>query len=314
MMMARILEQEFDDDNGRAGVEEEQDMMVDGDGRWSCCNDSQTLFLLFYLAYIALALVTWNTLLAKPMRMIAVFIHEWSHAVMCWLTCGYVRSIEVHTNEGGVTRYAGGCRMMIIPAGYLGCSFTAMVFIILSGGRLTSTVAAAVFSFSLLFTICFGPNKALKYLCLSYSIITVGLIFVDWYVYTPILQFLIQFYGVFLGMYSIHDSWCDCVARTVQGSDAYSCSQEVWPCCSPKLIGLMWTLLGILMQLFGTWMALLQMSEECEDLRWMQCLSLSIDGDLDMFERNWDFEGFWEEQDTKQMWEDARRQWGNNDP
>ena len=41
----------------------------------------------------------------KPMKLIAVFVHEMSHATACWLTCGKVEGIEVHLNEGGVTKY-----------------------------------------------------------------------------------------------------------------------------------------------------------------------------------------------------------------
>jgi hypothetical protein len=65
------------------------------DEKWSCCNDSQTLFILLYIAFATLAVITWKTLLSKPIRLIAVFVHEWSHAIACWLTCGEVRSIEV---------------------------------------------------------------------------------------------------------------------------------------------------------------------------------------------------------------------------
>jgi len=68
---------------------------------WSCCNDEQTLFLLLYIAYVVLALLTWKTIVAKPIRLIAVFIHEWCHAIACWMTCGDVHRINVFENEGG---------------------------------------------------------------------------------------------------------------------------------------------------------------------------------------------------------------------
>jgi hypothetical protein len=48
-----------------------------GDGsvmgeEWTCCNDEQTLFILLYIAYAALAIITWQSIIAKPMRLIAV--------------------------------------------------------------------------------------------------------------------------------------------------------------------------------------------------------------------------------------------------
>ena len=39
------------------------------------------------------------------------------HATACWMTCGKVHGIEVYGNEGGVTKYTGGWRWFIIPAG-----------------------------------------------------------------------------------------------------------------------------------------------------------------------------------------------------
>lgn len=40
-----------------------------------------------------------------------------SHATACWITGGKVEGIEVYGNEGGVTKYVGGWRWFIIPAG-----------------------------------------------------------------------------------------------------------------------------------------------------------------------------------------------------
>jgi hypothetical protein len=267
----------------------------DGDeAQWSCCNDSQSLFILLYMAYVLLALITWNTLLAKPMRLVAVFIHEWSHAVACWLTCGEVREIEVHDNEGGVTRYVGGCRCLIIPAGYVGCGFVAMIFVILSGGRKTATFAAVSFTLALLLSLCYSPNLLLFYLNWGYALLTIGCIYLEYWVYTPILQFLILFYGVFLGIFAIADIHADTVAREVKGSDAYACSEEVCPGCTPRCVGIQWAILAICFQLFGIWIALVEMSEECEDLGWFECIHLSIDWDMEVFDKNWDFDGFWD--------------------
>jgi hypothetical protein len=44
------------------------------------------------------------------------------HATACWLTGGKVEGIEVHGDEGGVTKYVGGWRWFIIPAGIAHCS------------------------------------------------------------------------------------------------------------------------------------------------------------------------------------------------
>jgi hypothetical protein len=271
--------------------------MGDNDGSdWSCCNDSQSLFILLYIAFAAVAFVLGHSLLLKPMRLITVFLHEMSHAVACWLTCGNVLQLEVYDNEGGVTRYIGGCRCLIIPAGYVGASFFAMIFVILSGGRRTATVAAAIFTFSLLLALCYSPNKVMVRLCLGYAVLTLSFIFIEWFYYTPILQFVTLWYGVFVGMFAISDIWEGTIVRTLEGSDAYACSHEVWPCCAPRVVGVQWVLVAIFFQIFGIWMALVQMSEECEDSAWFECINLSMPfGDFDWGADNFDWDGFWDQ-------------------
>lgn len=68
-----------------------------------------------------------------------------THNTACWATGGSVRKIEVYENEGGVTSYAGGCRLLVIPAGYVGAAFWGGTFVALSGGRrLGSTICAGL--------------------------------------------------------------------------------------------------------------------------------------------------------------------------
>lgn len=269
-----------------------------GQETWSCCNDQQTLFILLYIAYVAIAVVTWNTLIAKPMRLIAVFLHEMSHAAACWITCGQVESVQVYHNEGGVTKYRGGCRCLIIPAGYVGCAFAAMVFVVLSGGRCTATFAASVFCASLLLALCYSPNSTMVKLNLAYAVLTMAFLAMEWGIpnlTVPIIQLYVLFFGVVIGMYAIQDIHQGTVIRSVQGSDAFACNQEVCPCCLPQCIGLQWAIMAICLQLLGIWLALVEMSEECEDRGWFECLGLIDVQDLfDMdFSNDWKFEGFW---------------------
>jgi Peptidase M50B-like len=254
---------------------------------WSCCNDGQSLFLLLYVAFLSLTFVLLQSVVvAKPLRLVCTFIHELSHAVACWLTGGEVAAIQVFHNEGGVTRYRGGWRCVIVPAGYVGCGFWAMVFVILSGGRRTATVAAAVFTAALLAALCYSPNQTMVLLNLGYAVLMIFFIVIEWFVYSPILQFVILFLGVFVGINAIADIHSDTILRNVEGSDSHACSAEVCPCCHPRCVGLQWITLAIFFQLFGIWIALVQMSTECAELGWFQCLNVSVE----LFD--WNRDGF----------------------
>jgi hypothetical protein len=119
---------------------------------------------------------------------------------------------------------------------------------------------------------------------------------IEFYLYSPILQFLILYYGVTIGIFAIADIHEDTVMREVEGSDAHACAEEACHSCSPRCIGIQWAILAIVFQLIGIWMAMVQMSAECSNLGWFECLNLSVDTDnFNLFERNWEFEGFWEQ-------------------
>lgn len=72
-----------------------------------------------FAIYLIVNAMLWNhpSEILKPLKLLAVFFHEWSHATVCWLTGGRVEGIEVYNNEGGVTKYRGGRRLCVIPAG-----------------------------------------------------------------------------------------------------------------------------------------------------------------------------------------------------
>ena len=270
--LSRHISNHLKDDDTRTTInrllQENNNALID-----TCCNEPQKAFAFFYLLYILLIYLTWNTSIVKPMRLITVFVHEMSHAIACWITCGSVRKIEVNHREGGVTRFVGGCRCCIIPAGYLGASFWAMVFVTMSGGRKTSTVTAVGFILALLVALCYSPNSLMVFLNVGYALITLVFLYVEWFWFSPILAYVILYYGVFMGIYAITDIYNDCVYRTVQGSDAYALYEEVpIPCCFPKCVGLQWLFIAIGFQCIGIWMALVLMSDECEDRAWMECV------------------------------------------
>lgn len=83
----------------------------------NCCDTQEITFLSLMGVYLVIICILWRTILMKPMKLIAVFAHEFSHASACWMTGGKVTGIEVNSDEGGVTKYVGGWRWFIIPAG-----------------------------------------------------------------------------------------------------------------------------------------------------------------------------------------------------
>ena len=111
-----------------------------------CCGTEEIVFLVLFGSYFVINLLLWKTFILKPMKLMAVFVHEMGHATMCWLTGGKVNAINVETNEGGVTKYQGGNRCCIIPAGYLGGAFV--------GGLLVTLVWQSYCSYDIGWYLC----------------------------------------------------------------------------------------------------------------------------------------------------------------
>ena len=235
-------------------------------------NDKQDAFPILYVVYFIIAFLTADTILLKPIRLLTTFIHEFSHALACWLTCGEVRGIEVFSNAGGVTKYVGGCRCIISPAGDLGEAFWGMVFVISSGGIKTATCAAAGLIGALLISLCYDPNRTTVYLNLGYSIVTGVFIYLEYRVFSPLLPYVILFYGVMFQYFSVRDIFQHQVVRTQVGSDAYNLYEETGRCCPPRCIGAWWLILAIAMLIFGLVMGIKLMSEECEQTGWFECV------------------------------------------
>ncbi|RDX71486.1 hypothetical protein CR513_49159 [Mucuna pruriens] len=113
----------------------------------NCCDHDQKIFIACVAAFTVVILVLWRTFLLTPFKLITVFLHEASHAIACWLTCGKVEGIQVHANEGGLTQTRGGIYWLILPAGYLGSSFWGMALILASTNILTARIAAGFIVF-----------------------------------------------------------------------------------------------------------------------------------------------------------------------
>ena len=69
---------------------------------------------------LALVFALWQTPVAAPLKILIVFFHEASHAVMTILTGGEVISLSVSADQGGVVWSRGGSRFWTLTAGYLG--------------------------------------------------------------------------------------------------------------------------------------------------------------------------------------------------
>ncbi|KAA0058087.1 uncharacterized protein E6C27_scaffold274G003950 [Cucumis melo var. makuwa] len=217
-----------------------------------CCNHEQVVFLITVSVCTVVILALWRTILLKPFKLVTVFLHEASHAIVCKLTCGHVEGIQVHADEGGATQTRGGVYWLILPAGYIGSSFWGMLLILASTNLLTSRIAAGCFLVSLLVVLCVAKNWTLRGLCIGF-IVFLGVIWVlQETTKVRVLRYVILFIGkiylllhhfrISIMLYSCYSSdiYDDLISRRVHSSDAEKFA-EVCPCpCNGVGWGIIW--------------------------------------------------------------------------
>jgi hypothetical protein len=202
------------------------------------------------------------------MKLIAIFVHEMSHALACWLTGGTVinNRIEIYERDGGIVRFEGGKRLFIVSAGYIGSAFFGMLFVILSGDRIASLVTACVVIVALILSLYFTKKNESETeskvwtvrLCLGFIALTTVFILLDRFLFHPLLQFLTLYYGVFIGSFAIYDLYDDLFVRGFEQSDTYTCNELV-PCCLPRYSALLFIFIALGLLALGSYLALVWM-------------------------------------------------------
>jgi len=214
------------------------------------------VFLGCYAFYIIVVWILYWRVVMKPMKLLAVFVHEMGHAVAAWLTCGKVHSVTVLADESGLAVYQPGLRIVIYPAGYVGTSLFGAILICLSADKIGAFIAAGLMILAFVASLVWNPNKLVVKLSTAFLVLTVIAILVEIFAFDPFLEYVTLFYGVSFGYYAVKDVWDDCVWRTLEDSDAKRCSENLWPCCPPRLIGFWMLVLAVFLQILGLYCAL----------------------------------------------------------
>lgn len=68
-----------------------------GNNRFCCCNTAQIEAFVVIGVTVIITSLLWRSAILAPIKLVAVFLHEFSHASATWLTCGQVVKIEVNT-------------------------------------------------------------------------------------------------------------------------------------------------------------------------------------------------------------------------
>lgn len=93
------------------------------------------------LAALAALAVGWLGPLAYPFRLMTTLVHELGHGLAALLTGGEFLRFVVFPDGSGLAYTAGGLRLLIIPAGYVGVALAGAALIALGRGARSSRIA-----------------------------------------------------------------------------------------------------------------------------------------------------------------------------
>ncbi|KAK4203848.1 peptidase M50B-like-domain-containing protein [Triangularia verruculosa] len=207
--------------------------------------DAQKVTLGVIGAYVVGIAILWNVPYIRwvlwPFKMLVIAFHEFGHAIMCVLTGGKVKSIELDPREGGVTHMQGGRSGLTLPAGYLGSSLIGALLTFAGFNINASKIASIVIGVCFLLTIWWGRRD---WLTIGTVLAAVGLLVGCWFIQrAEALRFVVLFIGVMSSLYSVWDICDDLILRKVNSSDAsvfakrYGGSSQCW--------GVIWSIISL---------------------------------------------------------------------
>ncbi len=93
---------------------------------------------------LVIAIIPGLNIINYPFRLLITIVHELGHGLAALLTGGAFLRFEISPNGSGLAYTAGGWRLIVIPAGYLGVAVFGAALIMLGHSQRSSRIAMGV--------------------------------------------------------------------------------------------------------------------------------------------------------------------------
>lgn len=173
---------------------------------------------------IVAVFLLWNTPLLYPLKILVVFFHESSHALMALATGGRVNEMVVTVAQGGHVSATGGSRFLILNAGYLGSMFWgALIYLLACRSRWDRVFAALLGLVVVLITLFFVRNL----FGVVFGIAAGAVLIVSGkYASEKLNDLLLRVIGITSLFYVPLDIFSDTISRAYLRSDARMLAEE----------------------------------------------------------------------------------------
>ncbi|MBA3868565.1 MAG: M50 family metallopeptidase [Anaerolineae bacterium] len=215
-------------------------------------NRTDRRLLLAVLAAVVV-FILWNIpqldFILYPFRLFVTYVHESGHGTAALLTGGQFRGFEIFGDGSGQAITAGGSRLFILPAGYLGAALFGAILFYLNNRFHRSRVLAVILGIGLIiYSILFG-HIALLSLIIG-SVFGIALMALGWKGNEYINSFVLNILAILTGLNAVLD-----VYQLIGNSgtslgdirnDAAAFSAEVFP-LPAAFWALLWSLIALIM-------------------------------------------------------------------
>lgn len=179
----------------------------------------------YLIAWLVSLFFLWDSILLYPLKLLTVFFHESSHALVAVLTGGKVAELVITPYQGGHVISVGGLRFLTLSAGYLGSlGWGAAIYIAAVRSRYDKEIMMTLGSAIITITFVFIGNL----FGLIFSMITgLALIGLGLKASAKVNDFILRLIGLTSIMYVPLDIVSDTILRSHLRSDARMIAEEI---------------------------------------------------------------------------------------
>lgn len=180
----------------------------------------------FYLPLLIIVVIgLWDYSVLYPLKLLVVFFHESSHALMTIVTGGSVKEMVVTSNQGGHVISIGGSRLLSLNAGYLGSLFWgAVIYLLALKSRWDRVISGILGLMIVLITLFFVRNL----FGLTFGVVSGGaMMMLGRYGNEALNDLMLRVVGITSMIYVPLDIYSDTISRSSQRSDARMLAEEL---------------------------------------------------------------------------------------
>lgn len=203
----------------------------------------------------------WDNILLYPLKVLVVFFHESSHALMTIFTGGEVKELAVTARQGGHVISRGGNRFLTLTAGYLGSLlWGTLIYIVAARTRIDKLAMFILGTVIIGIAVIFVSNR----FGLGFSLLT-GFVMVVLGIKSneKINDFILRVIGLTSMIYVPLDIYSDTIARSHLRSDARMLAEEFGG--TTVMWGGLWILLSLIIIIFTLKWGMKEIASESED-------------------------------------------------